>query len=112
MYRRPLRTGIYDTRRRDHDYRPARGHSDLNQLLSPTTLERAEALDVIESPTVYDGSTKVLRHKIARRTLWDLGPMAKKHLDMQAIPGFDEETATLRSDANEGGRSSIHPPPY
>jgi len=80
----------------------ARGHSDLNQLLSPTTLERAEALDVIESPTVYDGSTKVLRHKIARRTLWDLGPMAKKHLDMQAIRGFDEETATLRSDANEG----------
>lgn len=80
----------------------ARGHSDLNQLLSPTTLERAEALDVIESPTVYNGSTKVSRHKIARRTLWDLGPMAKKHLNMQAIRGFDEETATLRSDANEG----------
>jgi hypothetical protein len=28
--------------------------------------------------------------------------MAKKHLDMQAMRGFDEETATLRSDANEG----------
>ncbi|MFC7230564.1 hypothetical protein ACFQMM_02695 [Saliphagus sp. GCM10025308] len=80
----------------------ARGHSDLNQLISPSTLERAEALDVIESPTIYDGSIKVPRHKIARRTLWDLGPMAKKHLDMQAIRGFDEETATLRSDANEG----------
>ncbi|OAQ53965.1 hypothetical protein HTG_00110 [Natrinema mahii] len=80
----------------------ARGHADLNQLLSPSTLERAEAFDVIETPTVYDGWERLTRHQIARRTLWDLGPVAKEYLDMQAIRGYDEETSTLRSDANEG----------
>jgi len=78
------------------------GHRALNQLLAPTTLERAEALGIIASPTVYDGSTKVSRQKIARRTLWDLGHVAKTHLDMEAVRGFDEEAGSLRSDANEG----------
>ncbi|MFC7018544.1 MULTISPECIES: hypothetical protein [Haloarcula] len=80
----------------------AQGHSEINQLLSPTTLERAEALDVIEPPTVYNGSDKIPRRKIARRTLWDLGPTAKEYLDMQAVRGFDEKSTSLRSDANEG----------
>lgn len=80
----------------------ARGHGDLNKLLSPTTLERAEALEVIESPTIYNGWVADTRQRIARRALWDLGSLAKKHLDMQAVRGFDQDTATLRSDANEG----------
>lgn len=80
----------------------ARGHAELNQLLSPTTLERAEAFGVIEIPTVYDGWTRLERHQIARRTLWEIGPTAKEYLDMQSVRGYDQETATLRSDANEG----------
>lgn len=80
----------------------ARGHAALNQLLSPSTLERAEAFDLVKRPTVYDGWAERSRHLVARRTLWDLGPTAKKFLDMQEIRGYDEETATLRSDANEG----------
>ena len=80
----------------------ALGHGPLNQLLSPTTLERAEAFELVQPPTVYDGWIAFQRHKIARRTLWELGPAAKQYLDMEVIRGYDEETATLRSDANEG----------
>jgi len=78
------------------------GHSRLNQLLAPTTIERAEALGLVKPPVVYDGSSKVTRRRIARRTLWDLGPTAKEYLDMQAVRGFDETSSSLRSDANEG----------
>lgn len=80
----------------------ALGHGPLNQLLAPTTLELAEAFDLVKPPTVYDGWVAYQRHKIARRTLWELGDVAKEFLDMEAIRGYDEETATLRSDANEG----------
>ena len=80
----------------------ARGHKELNQLVSPTTLECAEALEVIRLPTVYAGSRKRTREQIARRRLWDLGSTAKEFIDMEAVRGYDEETATLRSDLNEG----------
>ena len=80
----------------------ARGHGDLNQLLAPTTLERAEAFELIKTPTIYDGWAERSQHRVARRTLWELGPTAKKYLDMQTIRGYDQDTTSLRSDANEG----------
>ncbi|KAB1198131.1 MULTISPECIES: hypothetical protein [Haloferax] len=80
----------------------ARGHGELNQLLSPSTIERAEAFELIKPPTIYNGWVENFQHKVARRTLWDLGSVAKEYLDMESIRGYDEETETLRSDANEG----------
>jgi len=80
----------------------ARGHGELNQLLSPSTLEKAEAFNLIDTPTVYIGWKQVERHQVARRTLWELGTATKDHLDLEEIRGIDEDTATLRSDLNEG----------
>lgn len=80
----------------------ARGHHDLNQFLAPTTLEKAEANDLIEPARVYDGWGQTTPTHIARRTLWDLGSKATEYLDLQAIRGYDEATGDLRSDANEG----------
>lgn len=49
-----------------------------------------EAFNLVEPPTVYDGWIAYQRHKIVRRTLWELWAVAKVYLDMEAIRWFDD----------------------
>lgn len=88
-------------------YQITHGTRWLSNKLSPVTIERLEAWDLIKRPGIDEGNGTVERYQLMRRSIWDLGEKAHEYLADGYLRGAGVGDRNERM-AHSLGTASVH----